>query len=181
MKFSRLLPLLGLIALVALFGFGIRWNMHHDPSEVRSPLIGKPAPQFSLPVFGEPSRTYGSADLKGQAYLINVFASWCVACRDEHPLLMAQGKRLGVPLIGLNYKDETTDAQRWLAQFGNPYDTVIVDYDGRAAIDFGVYGAPETFLVDAAGIIRYKRIGPITPDVLQNELLPAIASLKAEP
>ncbi len=181
MTFSRLLPLIGLIALVALFGFGIRWNMHHDQREVPSPLIGKPAPEFSLPVFGETSRNYGSSDLKGQAYLINVFASWCVACRDEHPLLMAEGARLGVPLVGLNYKDETADAQRWLAQFGNPYDIVIVDYDGRAAIDFGVYGAPETFLVDAAGIIRYKRIGPITPDALQNELLPAIASVRTVP
>ena len=181
MKLSRLLPFFGLVALVALFGFGIRWNMHHDQREVLSPLIGKPAPQFSLPVFGETSRKYGNVDLKGKPYLINVFASWCVACRDEHPLLMAEGARLGVPLVGLNYKDEPADAQRWLAQFGNPYDTVIVDYDGRAAIDFGVYGAPETFLVDATGIIRYQRIGPITPDALRDELLPAIAAAKAAP
>ncbi|MGB4858367.1 MAG: DsbE family thiol:disulfide interchange protein, partial [Dokdonella sp.] len=129
----------------------------------------------------ETSRNYGSADLKGKPYLINVFASWCIACRDEHPLLMAEGARLGVPLVGLNYKDEPADAQRWLAQFGNPYDIVIVDYDGRAAIDFGVYGAPETFIVDAAGIIRYKRIGPITPDSLRDELLPAIAEAKVAP
>ena len=181
MKLSRLLPLIGLIALVALFAFGIRWNMSHDQREVPSPLIGKPAPEFSLPVFGENSRRYGSADLKGKPYLINVFASWCIACRDEHPLLMAEGARLGVPLVGLNYKDEPADAQAWLAQFGNPYDTVIVDYDGRAAIDFGVYGAPETFLVDAAGVIRYKRIGPTTRESLRVELLPAIAALKALP
>lgn len=181
MKLTRLLPLLGLVGLVALFGFGIRWNMHHDQREVPSPLIGKPAPSFSLPIFGEESRRFGSEQLKGKPYLINVFASWCIACRDEHPVLMAEGARLGVPLVGLNYKDEPADAQRWLAQFGNPYDTVIVDYDGRAAIDFGVYGAPETFLVDAAGIIRYKRIGPITADALQNEVLPAIAVAKAAP
>ena len=181
MKLTRLLPLLGLIGLVALFVFGIRWNMHHDQREVPSPLIGKPAPAYSLPVFGDDSRHYGSAELKGKVYLINVFASWCIACRDEHPVLMAERARLGVPLVGLNYKDEPADAQRWLAQFGNPYDTVIVDYDGRAAIDFGVYGAPETFLVDASGIIRYKRIGPTTPESLQNELLPAIAAAKATP
>ena len=181
MKLTRLLPLLGLIGLVALFVFGIRWNMHNYQREVLSPLIGKPAPEFSLPVFCEMSRNYGNLDLKAKPYLINVFASWCVACRDEHPLLMAEGARLGIPLVGLNYKDEPADAQRWLAQFGNPYDTVIVDYDGRAAIDFGVYGAPETFLVDAAGIIRYKRIGPITPDSLRDELLPAIAAAKAAP
>ena len=181
MKLTRLLPLLGLIGLVALFVFGIRWNMHHDQREVLSPLIGKPAPNFSLPVFGDELRRYGTAELKGQVYLINVFASWCIACRDEHPVLMAERARLGVPLVGLNYKDEAPDAQRWLAQFGNPYDTVIVDYDGRAAIDFGVYGAPETFLIDAAGIIRYKRIGPTTPESLQKELLPAIAAAKAAP
>lgn len=181
MTLPRLLPLFGLIALVALFGFGIRWNTHHDQREVLSPLIGKPAPTFSLPVFGDTSRNYGGADLKGKPYLINVFASWCIACRDEHPILMAERTRLGVPLIGLNYKDEPADAQRWLAQFGNPYDTVIVDYDGRAAIDFGVYGAPETFLVDATGVIRYKRIGAITAESLQDELLPAIAAAKASP
>ncbi|MEO7916106.1 MAG: DsbE family thiol:disulfide interchange protein [Dokdonella sp.] len=178
---SRLLPLLGFVVLVALFGFGIRWNMHHDQREVPSPLIGKPAPTFSLPVFGDDGRRYGSSELKGQPYVINVFASWCIACRDEHPLLMAQGKELGVPLIGLNYKDEPDDASRWLAQFGNPYSTVIADYDGRLAIDFGVYGAPETFLVDAAGVIRYKRIGPLTPDAIQDELLPAIAAARGAP
>lgn len=179
MKLSRLIPLIGFVLLIALFAFGIRWNMHHDAREVQSPLIGKPAPGYALPVFGDDSRRYGSAELKGQPYLINVFASWCVACRDEHPLLMAERDRLGIPLVGLNYKDESADAQRWLAQYGDPYDTVIVDYDGRVAIDFGVYGAPETFLVDAAGVIRYKRIGAITPDILRNELLPAIAAAKA--
>lgn len=179
MKLSRLAPLIGFVLLLLLFGFALRWNMHNDAREVKSPLIGKPAPSYSLPVFGDSSdRRYGSADLQGQPYLLNVFASWCFACREEHPLLMAERARLGVALIGLNYKDEPADAQRWLAQYGDPYDTVIVDYDGRAAIDFGVYGAPETFLVDGAGVVRYKRIGPITPAVLQNELLPAIAAAK---
>lgn len=178
MKMTRLLPLLGFALLVALFGFGLRWNMTNNPRDVQSPLIGKPAPTYSLPVFGDDSRRYGSAELQGQPYLINVFASWCFACREEHPLLMSERQRIGVPLIGLNYKDETADAGRWLAQYGDPYDVVIVDRDGRAAIDFGVYGAPETFLVDGNGVIRYKRIGPITPTVLQNELLPAIASAK---
>lgn len=180
MKLSRLLPLVAFVLLVVLFGFRLWWSTTNDPREVKSPLVGKPAPAFSLPVFGDDQRRFGSAELAGKPYLINVFASWCVACREEHPLLMAERDRLGVALVGLNYKDEPVDASRWLAQYGDPYSTVIVDYDGRVAIDFGVYGAPETFLVDAGGTIRYKRIGPITPAVLAGELLPAIAALEAD-
>ena len=177
---ARLLPFLGFVLVLALLGFGVRWSASHDPHEVPSPLIGKPAPQFSLPLLDDAAKKLGSADLAGQPYLLNVFASWCFACRDEHPILMSDGKRLGIRLIGFNYKDEPDDAKRWLAQFGNPYDAIVADYPGNVAIDFGVTGAPETFLVDANGIIRYKYISPITPEVIATELLPRIAQLKKD-
>lgn len=175
---SRVLPLAGFMLILALLGFGIWWSQHNDPRAVPSPLIGKPAPAFALPKLYEPQATFGSADLAGEPYLLNVFGSWCVACRDEHPILMREGKRLGVKLVGFNYKDEPVDAKRWLAQYGDPYDIVIADFPGDVAIDFGVTGAPETFLVDGAGVIRYKYISPITPEVIATELLPRIAALK---
>lgn len=177
---SRLLPFFGFVLVLALLGFGIQWSQHHDPREVPSPLIGKPAPQFSLPLLDDPSKKIGSGDLAGQPYLLNVFASWCFACRDEHPILMSDGKRLGIKLVGFNYKDEPDDAKRWIAQFGNPYDVIVADFPGNVAIDFGVTGAPETFLVDASGVIRYKYISPITPEVIATELLPRIAELKKQ-
>jgi len=176
----RLLPFAGFLLLLALLGFGIWWSSTHDLREVPSPLIGKPAPAFSLPRLDEPATSVGSRDLAGEPYLLNVFASWCFACRDEHPILMREGRRLGVKLVGFNYKDEADDARRWLAQFGNPYDIVIADRPGDVAIDFGVTGAPETFLVDANGIVRYKYISPITPEVIATELLPRIAALRKE-
>lgn len=174
---SRALPLAIFLALVGLFGFGIWWNAHHDPREVPSPLIGKPAPAFDLPVLGDPAQRVSKASMLGKPYLLNVFASWCFACRDEHPVLMAEAQKLGVALVGYNYKDEPADAQRWLAQFGNPYETVIADRDGRTAIDFGVYGAPETFLIDAQGVIRYKRIGALTPQVIAEQIEPRVRAL----
>lgn len=175
---TRLLPLFGFMLMVALLGFGIWWNSHNDPREIPSPLIDKPAPTFALPLLDDPARTLSSTDLAGEPYLINVFASWCFACRDEHPILMREGKRLGIKLVGFNYKDEPADAKRWLAQYGNPYDVVIADFPGKVAIDFGVTGAPETFLVDAQGVIRYKYISPITSAVIANELMPRIAAMK---
>ena len=176
---ARLLPFAGFLLVLALLGFGIWWSQSHDPREVPSPLIGKPTPQFSLPLLEDPSKKIGSADLAGEPYLLNVFASWCFACRDEHPILMREGKRMGVKLVGFNYKDEPADAKRWLEQFGDPYDLIIADLPGDVAIDFGVTGAPETFLVDAQGVIRFKYISPITPEVIATELLPRIAQLKA--
>jgi cytochrome c biogenesis protein CcmG/thiol:disulfide interchange protein DsbE len=176
----RTLPLLGFILLTALFGFGIWWNSHHDPREVPSPLIGKPAPAFVLPRLDDPSQSIGKAAMLGRPYLVNVFASWCVACGEEHPVLMGAGRGLGIPLIGYNYKDDPADAKAWLARHGNPYDQVITDRSGRTAIDFGVYGAPESFLVDANGVIRYKHIGPFTAEVIATELAPAIAALRKE-
>lgn len=174
---SRLLPLAGFALIVLLLGFGISWMRSNSMNEVPSPLIDKPAPAFKLPVLNEPARTLGNPDLAGKPYLLNVFASWCFACLDEHPLLMAEAKRLGIPLIGFNYKDDAADATRWLAKFGNPYSTVIADRDGRVAIDFGVYGAPETFLVDAQGVIRYKRIGALNPIIIATEIKPRLAAM----
>jgi cytochrome c biogenesis protein CcmG/thiol:disulfide interchange protein DsbE len=175
---ARVLPLAGFVLVLGLLGFGIWWSAHHDMREVPSPLIGKPAPAFALPLLGDPAKTFGSADLAGQPYLLNVFASWCFACRDEHPVLMQQGKRLGVKLVGFDYRDEPADAKRWIAQYGDPYDVIVADLPGDVAIDFGVTGAPETFLVDAGGVIRYKYISPLTPQVIATELLPRIAALK---
>lgn len=177
---SRLLPLFAFLGLVALFVFGIWWNTQHDQREVPSPLIGRAAPEFSLPMLDDPGRTVTKAELLGKPYLLNVFGSWCFACGLEHPVLMAQGRALGVRLVGYNYRDEPNAAKGWLAEHGSPYDLVIADADGHTAIDFGIYGAPETFLVDAKGVIRYKRIGPLTPDVIDRELKPMIATIAKE-
>jgi cytochrome c biogenesis protein CcmG/thiol:disulfide interchange protein DsbE len=177
---ARLLPFAGFLLVLALLGFGIWWSSSHDLREVPSPLIGKPAPTFALPLLDDPSKSLGSKELAGEPYLLNVFASWCFACRDEHPILMRQGKSLGIKLVGFNYKDAAADAKRWLTQYGNPYDVVIADLPGDVAIDFGVTGAPETFLVDGAGVVRYKYISPITPEIIATELLPRIARLKQE-
>jgi cytochrome c biogenesis protein CcmG, thiol:disulfide interchange protein DsbE len=174
---NRLLPLAIFLALVGLLAFGIYWNTHHEMTEVPSPLIGKPAPAFTLPLLYEPGKTLSGKDLLGKPYLLNVFGSWCPTCQFEHPILTGQIKPLGIKLIGLDWKDEPDDAKRWIAQFGNPYDAVITDRDGRSGIDFGVYMAPETFLIDAEGIVRYKRIGMFTPENIRDELLPKIAEL----
>jgi len=175
---NRLLPLIGFTLLVALFGFGIWWNTRHDQSYVPSPLIGKPAPAYSLPFLDDPSSQLTRKEMLGQTYLINVFASWCFACGEEHPVLMQDAQQLGVPLIGYDYKDDPADAKAWLARHGNPYSMVVTDRSGVTAINFGVYGAPETFLVDARGIIRYKHIGPLTPKVIAEVLEPKIKQLK---
>lgn len=174
---TRLLPLAGFALLVALLGFGISWMRGNSMNQVPSPLIGKAAPAFNLPVLNQPDRMISNADFAGKPYLLNVFASWCFACLDEHPLLMAEAKRIGIPIVGFNYKDEADDATRWLAKFGNPYSVVIADRDGRVAINFGVYGAPESFLVDGNGIIRYKRIGALTPAILATEVKPRLEAM----
>ena len=177
---NRLLPLALFVALCGLLGFGIWWNQHHEMTEVPSPLIGKPAPAFTLPLLYESGKTVSGSELLGKPYLLNVFGSWCPTCQYEHPILTNQIKPLGIKLVGLDWKDEPDDARRWIAQFGNPYDVLITDRDGRAGIDFGVYMAPETFLVDAQGVVRYKRIGMFTPENIRDELLPKIAQLNAE-
>jgi cytochrome c biogenesis protein CcmG/thiol:disulfide interchange protein DsbE len=177
---SRLLPFLAFVLLAVLLGFGIWWNSAHDPTAVPSPLINKPAPAFTLPLLDQPARMLSKASLLGKPYLVNVFASWCYACGQEHPVLMVESQNLGVPLIGYDYKDDPNDAKAWLAQHGNPYTAVMADVNGHTAIDFGVYGAPETFLIDGKGVIRYKRIGPLTPQVINEQLKPAIAALRKE-
>jgi cytochrome c biogenesis protein CcmG/thiol:disulfide interchange protein DsbE len=175
---ARLLPFAGFVLVALLLGFGIWWSTYHDLREIPSPLIDKPAPTFALPTLDDPARTIGSKGLAGEPYLLNVFGSWCFACRDEHPVLMSEGKRIGIKLVGFDWKDDPADARRWIAQFGNPYDVILADVPGNVAIDFGVTGAPETFLIDANGVIRYKYISPLTPDVIATQLMPRIAALR---
>ncbi len=177
---ARILPLLAFSVLFALLGFGIWYIKGHDINEVPSPLIGKPAPEFSLPHLYTPEVFLDSKSLAGKPYLLHVFASWCFVCREENPVLMSQGKALGITIVGFDYKDDPNDAKLWLQQFGNPYDVVIADEAGKVAIDFGVYGAPESFLVDAKGVIRYKHIGAITPDTIRDEFLPLLEKMKQE-
>ena len=174
MSKKLLIPLGVFIVLCAFLLVGL-WR---DPREVPSPLIGKPAPAFTLAQLHEPSKTLGPADLKGQVWLLNVWASWCVSCREEHPLLVGLAKAKLVPIVGLDYKDETAAGKRWLAQHGDPYTVSVVDRDGRVGIDWGVYGVPETFVVDKTGTIRYKQIGPLTAEALEQKILPLIRELQ---
>jgi cytochrome c biogenesis protein CcmG/thiol:disulfide interchange protein DsbE len=179
MKRVFLIPLV-LFGLLALF---LALGLQHDPHEVPSPLIGKPAPDINLPQLavdgGAASPVmFNSKQMRGQVWLLNVWASWCESCREEHPLLLDFARKVSVPLIGLDYKDKDEDARRWLAQSGNPYQLAAVDADGRVGIDYGVYGVPETYVIDKAGIIRYKQIGPLTAEVLQSKILPLIAELQ---
>ncbi len=169
--------LIPLVVFVVLVGF-LFTGLFRDPREVPSPLIGKPAPAFTLAQLQDPAKTLGPADLKGQVWLLNVWASWCVSCRDEHPLLVELGRAKIVPIVGLNYKDEPAAGLKWLAQNGDPYNVSVVDRDGRVGIDWGVYGVPETFVVDKTGAIRYKQIGPITVDALQTKILPLVRELQ---
>jgi cytochrome c biogenesis protein CcmG/thiol:disulfide interchange protein DsbE len=173
----RLLPLILFLGLLGLLGFGIAWNSTHDQREVPSPLIGKPAPPYTLPLLYEAEKSLSSEAMRGKPYLLNVFGSWCPACVDEHPVWVQASKTLGAPLVGYNWKDQPEDAKAWLTQFGNPYSTIVADNVGRTAIDFGVYGAPETFLIDAEGVVRLKHIGPVTAEFIELELRPAIAAL----
>ena len=174
---KRWLPFAAFAALAALLLAGVLMNSGKDTSAIASPLIGKPLPAFSLPVLGEPGRQVTQAQLLGKPFLLNVWGSWCVNCRDEHPQLLALRESGRIRIVGYNYKDPAEDAQRWLDTFGNPYQLVLADEDGRVALDFGIYGAPETFLVDARGTIRWKHVGPITDEVLQRELEPMFAQV----
>jgi cytochrome c biogenesis protein CcmG/thiol:disulfide interchange protein DsbE len=168
-----LLPLGAFIVLVALLAVGLNLN----PREVPSPLIGKPAPDFKVPQLHEADKTFSPQEMRGKVWLLNVWASWCVSCREEHPLLVELAKAGIVPIVGLDYKDKREDGQRWLARFGNPYQITAYDADGRVGIDYGVYGVPETYLIDKAGVIRYKQIGPITPEALEKKILPLVQEL----
>lgn len=172
---TRFLVPLGVFAVLAVF-LAIGLNLR--PSEVPSPLIDKPAPAFSLPELHAPDKHIGPADLRGQVWLFNVWASWCVSCREEHPVLLQLAKMGEVPIYGLNYKDTRQDAVRWLQQLGNPYTVSAFDETGQVGIDYGVYGVPETYVIDRDGVIRHKHIGPITPEVLRDEILPIVRKLK---
>jgi cytochrome c biogenesis protein CcmG/thiol:disulfide interchange protein DsbE len=168
------LPLIAFIALVALLAVGLNLN----PREVPSPLVGKPAPDFAVPQLHEPNASFSPKEMLGKVWLFNVWASWCVSCREEHPIIVEYTRRPGaIPVIGLNYKDKREDGQRWLARFGDPYVLSAFDLDGRVGINYGVYGVPETYLIDKAGVIRFKQIGPITPKVLEEKILPLIKEL----
>jgi len=169
------IPLAIFVALAIFFAVGLT----RDPREVPSPFIDKPAPSFKLEQLHEASRAFAPEDMKGKVWLLNVWASWCVSCRVEHPLLVEMSKKNVVPIVGLNYKDRREDGVAWLTQNGDPYTTSVVDLDGRVGIDYGVYGVPETFVVDKQGVIRYKQIGPITPEALEKQLLPLIRKLEA--
>jgi cytochrome c biogenesis protein CcmG, thiol:disulfide interchange protein DsbE len=170
-----LVPLAVFIVLVVFLAVGLNLK----PREVPSPLIDKPAPAFALSRLDDPARAIALQDLRGQVFLLNVWASWCVACLDEHPVLVEFSRSGSVPIYGLNYKDKRGDAAAWLGRHGNPYTASIVDADGRVGIDYGVYGVPETFVIDKQGVIRYKHIGPVTPKVLEEKIMPLVRKLQA--
>ena len=183
----------GFVALVALLAVGLGLN----PRDVPSPLVGKPAPAFALPILAKPDQAFGPKDMQGKVWLLNVWSSWCVSCRQEHPVLVEFAKRASVPLVGLNYKEVRGDgefdmskiapdqetklaierASRWLTQHGDPYTLSVLDLDGRVGIDYGVYGVPETYVIDKAGVIRMKHTGPISPDIFSGKILPLLAEL----
>ena len=186
-------PLVGFVVLVALLAVGLGLN----PRDVPSPLIGKPAPAFSLARLDAPQQNFSPKDMLGKVWLLNVWSTWCVSCRQEHPVLVEMAKDKAIMLVGLNYKEVrgdvevdadklTPDAERklaleragvWFKQHGNPYSLSVLDLDGRVGIDYGVYGVPETYVIDKAGIIRFKQTGPITPDVFSGKILPLVAEL----
>jgi cytochrome c biogenesis protein CcmG/thiol:disulfide interchange protein DsbE len=171
-----LIPLVLFVVLVVFLAIGLG----RDPHEVPSPLINKPAPAFRLAQLKDPSKSFSAEEMRGRVWLLNVWASWCVTCRDEHPLLLEYARSGAVPIYGLNYKDRPEDALAWLGELGDPYVLNVSDLDGRVGIDYGVYGAPETYLIDQQGVIRFKQIGPVTPDVWTKTILPLAQELNRQ-
>ena len=169
------IPLIVFAVMLAFLAIGLQLK----PREIPSPLINKAAPRFSLPTLAAPEQTLSSQDLRGKVWVLNVWASWCVACREEHPLLVEMAKLNAVPIFGLNYKDKRADALGWLARFGNPYTASLSDTEGLVGIDYGVYGVPETFVIDKAGVIRHKVIGPVTAEAIRDVILPLVRKLNA--
>jgi cytochrome c biogenesis protein CcmG/thiol:disulfide interchange protein DsbE len=163
----------GLVAVFLL----LRLQSGRDAREIPSPLLNKPAPGFSLPQLRDPSSAWSPQAMQGQVWLLNVWASWCVPCLAEHPIITQLARDARVPVIGLNYKDEPDNAIGWLERHGDPYAMNVSDRAGRVGFDFGVYGVPETFVIDAQGVIRFKHVGPITPEVLRDRLAPLLKSL----
>lgn len=170
-----LIPLAVFGVLVAFLAAGLRGN----PRELPSALMDRPAPAFRVPTLASPTQSLGPEDLRGQVWVLNVWASWCTACRLEHPVLVDFAKGKTVPVYGLNYKDKREDAQKWLAHFGDPYQQSFFDADGRVGMDLGVYGVPETYVIDRQGMVRFKHTGALTPEVLQQQILPLVRRLRA--
>jgi cytochrome c biogenesis protein CcmG/thiol:disulfide interchange protein DsbE len=170
------IPLAVFAILLAFLFVGLSLN----PREVPSPLVGKAAPAFQLAQLHKPDAAFSHKDMAGKVWLLNVWASWCVACREEHPVLVDLAKANVVPIVGLNYKDKPDEGRAWLKQFGDPYLLSVMDRDGRVGIDFGVYGVPETFLIDKQGVIRFKQIGPVTRDVVNKKILPLVRELEKQ-
>jgi len=172
---KRWLPVIVFFVLVGFFAKGLFLN----PREVPSPFIGKPAPAFTLPLVGNEAQTFSPADMKGKVWILNVWAPWCVSCRQEHPVLMALAQSGAVPIVGLNWKDKDREAAQLLAQHGSPYVAVPDDLSGKVGIDYGVTGTPESYVIDKEGIVRMKHIGPIDPDVWKNKIEPKLKELGA--
>ena len=170
-----LIPVGILAVLVGFFIVGLQKN----PGEIRSPLIGRPAPVFQLESLADPARKIGTGDFNGKAWLLNVWATWCGGCRAEHEALLTIARESGIPLIGLNWRDDRSLALQWLEQLGDPYQNVAFDAEGRVAIDWGVYGAPETFLIGADGKVLHKQIGPLTLEIWRNDFVPLLSSAGA--
>ena len=177
-RYLRYLVPLAIFLILVVFLFR---GLSLDPKRVPSPLVGKPMPEFSLPRLKDPAATLSDSDLKGKVSVLNIWATWCVSCRAEHEVLLQLASTGVVDIYGLNYKDERTAAQQWLQQLGDPYVANAFDADGRAGIDWGVYGAPETFIMDKQGMVRHKHIGPLSIDDLNTTILPLIAELQANP
>ncbi len=171
-----IVPLLLFVVLAVFLAIGLKLN----PRDIPSPLIDQPAPAFSLPVLTKPEQKLSQQDLLGKVWMLNVWASWCVSCRSEHPVLNQLARLNVVTIVGLNYKDEPQAARQWLRQLGNPYTVSIMDIEGRTGIDYGVYGVPETFVIDKKGVIRYKFTGPVSQQDIEKIFLPMINTLKAE-
>ncbi|MBB3176870.1 DsbE family thiol:disulfide interchange protein [Variovorax sp. Sphag1AA] len=171
-----LLPLGVFLALAIALAAGLS----RDPRALPSPLVGKPAPAFELPLLDNEARSLRSSDMQGKVWVLNVWASWCTPCQLEHPLLVDFASRTRVPVVGLNYKDQPAAARAWLQRLGNPYAATMTDLDGRTGIDFGVYGVPETFVIDRSGRVRFRHAGPMTPEVLEHTLTPLLLDLERE-
>ncbi len=171
--------LIPLVIFLIVMGFLFK-GLFLDPREVPSPLVGKPTPQFNLPRLDNPEKAFSPKEMLGKVWLFNVWASWCAACRDEHPLLMELSETGFVPIVGMDYKDTRQDALQWLHNGGNPYTVTAVDEDGRVGIDYGVYGVPETYVIDKAGVIAYKQIGPVTYEALRDKIIPLVKRLQAQ-
>ena len=161
-------------ATALLLAVGLRL----DPRELPSPLIGKPAPSFALPTLNVPEKQVTATDFNGEVWILNVWASWCISCREEHAALTALAKSGAARVVGLNYKDEPEQARAWLQRFGDPYALSVQDRDGRLGVDYGVYGVPETFVIDKKGVVRYKRVGILTPEIVRSRILPLVEELK---